>query len=48
MLKVLLLIALELCNDIPDITDTDRTNDKLCFGWSVLKGVSLFKLDFKV
>lgn len=48
MFKVLLLIALELCNDSPDITDTDKTTNKLSFGWSVLKGVCLFKFDFKV
>jgi len=49
MFKVLLLIVLELSNDNPDLSDKGFIAPPFEFkGWSVLKGVSLFKFDFKV
>lgn len=48
MFKVLLLIVLELYNDNPDLSDKGFIAPFEFKGWSVLKGVSLFKFDFKV
>ena len=48
MFKVVLLIALELSNDNPDLLDKAFTMLNKGSSWSVLKGVSLFKFDFRV